>query len=362
MATRDSWSRPSDGDQLNQGYFRTISEIPMKISLKNVIRQLQDRSVDFSNDMTDGWGEAYTDSNGRNNSLSSHVKQPVIGSGIAFGVYPETPYDEDSRDSGTINAAKWTSAYTDTGGDALYTHNVTNNKFRLYVRGEDSDTASITQTSNAEPALDTSREYFIGGDYTCTGNHPNIDSARITVSFGTVAILNVNVTSDTTSSGSFLMHIRYSGGSWEYANIATSGTPSYNTFSPTDGEYKFYAFGDGGNNPSEIAQATLNINFVGYGYGVAELHHTIPSGTFNTAISSGFLTALVENWEAGANIQYKLLNTGGDDSGWLDYNKVSEFTAFTNGEPDELQVKLIPKTTSPTTGYPSIKGCAVIAV
>ena len=36
-------------------------------------------------------------------------------------------------------------------------------------------------------------------------------------------------------------------------------------------------------------------------------------------------------------------------------NEVSEFTAFT-AEPDTCIVKLVPKTVSPSTGYPSING------
>jgi len=44
-----------------------------------------------------------------------------------------------------------------------------------------------------------------------------------------------------------------------------------------------------------------------------------------------------------------------EDSGWIDYNTVGTFTPFTS-EPTKAIVKLIPKTTNPTPGYPSIKG------
>jgi len=93
--------------------------------------------------------------------------------------------------------------------------------------------------------------------------------------------------------------------------------------------------------------------------GTGTITHTIPSGSFSSTISSSFMTALVADWEDGANVQYKLTGTGGtEDSGWLDYNTVQTFTAFT-AEPDTLIVRLVPKTTSPTSGYPSIKGVAV---
>ena len=80
----------------------------------------------------------------------------------------------------------------------------------------------------------------------------------------------------------------------------------------------------------------------------------LPSGSFSSTISSSFGTALVEDWEDGADIQYKLTNAT-EDTGWLTYNEVSTFTAFTS-EPTKCIVKLIPKTTSPQVGVPSIKG------
>jgi len=68
---------------------------------------------------------------------------------------------------------------------------------------------------------------------------------------------------------------------------------------------------------------------------------------------------MIADWETGANIQYKLTGTAGaEDSGWIDYNEISSFTAFT-AEPDTLIVKLIPKTTSPVVGTPSIRGIAI---
>jgi hypothetical protein len=88
----------------------------------------------------------------------------------------------------------------------------------------------------------------------------------------------------------------------------------------------------------------------------------IPSGTFSSTVSSVIGVPLIEDWEADADIQYKFTGTAGaEDTGWLacaNSPLVSTFTAFT-AEPDTLIVKLIPKTTSPTAGFPSIKGFAV---
>ena len=88
-----------------------------------------------------------------------------------------------------------------------------------------------------------------------------------------------------------------------------------------------------------------------------EITHNLPVDSFSPTVSSSFGTALVEDWETGANIQYKLTNTT-EDTGWLEYNVVSEFTAFTSA-PTKCIVKLIPKTTNPTAGTPSIKAFCV---
>lgn len=93
------------------------------------------------------------------------------------------------------------------------------------------------------------------------------------------------------------------------------------------------------------------------------IYHNIPSGNFNSAISSAYLTPLIANWESGADIQYKLQN-GSEDSGWLSCSNstsISNFTAFTS-EPTILIVKLIPKSSSPTPGYPAIYGVALRCV
>jgi hypothetical protein len=87
---------------------------------------------------------------------------------------------------------------------------------------------------------------------------------------------------------------------------------------------------------------------------VSSIYHNIPSGIFSSTISSCIGTFLAENWETGANVQYKLTNST-EDTGWLNTNEIAEFTAFT-AEPDTCIVKLIPKSSSPTSGYPSIKG------
>ncbi len=84
--------------------------------------------------------------------------------------------------------------------------------------------------------------------------------------------------------------------------------------------------------------------------------HSVPTGAMSSTLSTSFATFKAEDWEAGADVQYRLTGTAGaEDTGWLDTNEVVEFTAFT-AEPDTCIVKLIPKTTSPSVGLPSING------
>lgn len=90
----------------------------------------------------------------------------------------------------------------------------------------------------------------------------------------------------------------------------------------------------------------------------------IPTGTFSTAISKSVFVPFFDNYESGADVEYKLTNSGGDDSGWLDAGAtpvVSTFTAFSNGEPDSLVIRLTPKSSSPTYKYPSLKAAWVRA-
>jgi len=91
------------------------------------------------------------------------------------------------------------------------------------------------------------------------------------------------------------------------------------------------------------------------------IYHNIPTGTFSSTISSAFGTPFYNDFETGASVEYKLTgSSGAEDTGWLNSNEVSSFTAFT-AEPDTLIVRLTPKSSIPTAGFPSIKGFWVLA-
>jgi len=87
------------------------------------------------------------------------------------------------------------------------------------------------------------------------------------------------------------------------------------------------------------------------------IYHDLPSGTFSATIDSAFGSGIVEDWETGDNIQYKFTNAT-EDTGWLEYNTISTFTAFTS-QPTKCIVNLVIKS-SPSAGFPSINGFGVI--
>ena len=115
----------------------------------------------------------------------------------------------------------------------------------------------------------------------------------------------------------------------------------------------------GQNNTVNTGSCTATFDTDKYKYNVdtSIIVHDIPSGTFNNTSNTLIGKALIEDWENGISIQHRLENAT-EDSGWIEDGVIGEFTAFTS-EPTKYIVKLIPKNTSPTAGYPSIKGSGV---
>jgi len=298
----------------NDAHARIYTEAVM-----NLIRQLIDRAGVWSAGLIAGWGDAYVDSNGRENSVDTSTStaiyddnnfkyQPSIGSGEASG---DTTHDPDS--------------FTNV-----------NNAF-------DNDDATLADKSA------NNYTYHLGKTF----------SAK------TVVFVRIKATAYN-NSGSATKAIKlqsYNGSSWSDEATLVSTTATSATF---DGYYllnssvqglrlELSATSTGGPSSGHAYVYTLEYSTT---MNDGLIYHSIPSGTFSNTISTAIGVPFVEDWETGANIQYKLTNTT-EDSGWLDAMntkpEVSSFTAFT-AEPDTLIVKLVPKTTSPTSGYPSIKG------
>ena len=310
-----------DADETNEDNVEAYTMIGL-----NTIRGLIDRSGVWSAGMIDGWGEAYVDADGREGSVSAVLALFDTNS------YYCRPDDEASGDTTNDDDSFTNPSYAfDSDDSTQASKTVTNNTSfdvalgktfgaktvndvliisRYNTDGHSAGTTDVKlQTYNGSTWSDDTTLYTVTGGGSDSGikiNFVNIDSS----------IQGVRVRFEETSA----------------AGSSTSTCSIYSL-----------EYGSGGNDTSTIT-------------------HDIPSGTFSSTISSAFGTALIADWETGADIQYKLTGTSGtEDTGWLDYNTISNFTAFT-AEPDTLIVKLIPKTTSPTAGYPSIRGFWIRAV
>jgi len=280
----------------------------LKAQGRNLIRQLQDRSVAFTADGGE-WAEAYTDSDGRKDSVDTDNTTSI--------------FDTDKYVSSQITQISGGS--TVNTGSFVNPDNLFDGDSGTYASVDDKDTG----------------EYIIGKTFSSTY----------------VGYCKVKFTTNTTSGATSVKLQKYDGDSWSDVQEWTDNDLDVDTTVAVDDTIEGLRFSFNLDTTGSTAD--------GYAYrlDVSEtvdtiITHDIPSGTFSSTISIAFGTALVEDWESEADIQYKLTNTGGDDSGWLAYNEISTFTAFT-AEPDTCIVKLIPKTTSPTEGYPSINGFAV---
>jgi hypothetical protein len=162
----------------------------------------------------------------------------------------------------------------------------------------------------------------------------------------------------------------YNGSTWSsVATLATGPDTSGTSEATFNGIYilnstvqgirlRFYC----GRNNSSSANCAYAYTLL-YGddtEGTLELN--IPSGRFPATISSFIANNIISDYETGADIQMKLTNAT-EDSGYFSIIKMTTpatFTAFTS-EPTKAIIKLIPKSSNPTAGYPSIKSMAVYA-
>jgi len=294
----------------------------LSIAGLNLIRQLIDRDIDFSVGLFDWFADAYIDSDGREGSVTA---QAIF-------------YDTATT---TYLAAETLSITAET------TH----------------DPNSFTNPSNA----------FDGDDDTAATKSYGVSSetlylGKLFTAATDIVTIKIIINTDTNVSGGGTNTIQienYNGSSWDSTvTLGSDVTSSKDTYVKrvnwvaSEGVRVKY-IGD----PLDVR--TLSIYAIEVSTpGDLELSHTIPTGTFSTTMTTVIGVPFIEDYEAGIDIKYKLTGTAGaEDTGWLDCGitpEVSSFTAFT-AEPDTLIVKLVPKTTSPTSGYPSIKGFSLKA-
>jgi len=294
----------------------------------NLIRELQDRDVDISTGFIDMWAEAYIDASGRKNTVNA-------GSTTALF----------STDHYGIGVSALSTDY-----NSLYDPNVMQNP--TWIADFNDSTAAVEVVTAGTKS--TSIGYFFGST-------KSVLDVRWRVRTDSVSAVNM-------TSGSLAIDT-YNGSSWDaYGFVGSHGTTQlWNATGTT-------AIG------TSCSGVRLALNTIAPGTSVNHLYwsleyttttagsdgtvwHDIPTGTLGSTVSSAIGVPLLETWEDGANIEYKLQNVS-EDSGWLNCMRtapeISDFTAFTS-EPTRVLVKITAATGSPAAGVPTIKGFSLLS-
>jgi len=524
-------NKHTDGDVIYASKTNQDNNECLNISGLNLIRELLDRDIDFSAGMFDWWGDAYIDTTGQMDSVDTAVtsaefdtdkyKVPVVTETGPYFIIEATSltisdFAYSDCDIAFISTGKWILT-CDTGTDEVKRAKL----YKVLFYGTDGTNPRVDlitgltalKSSNSDDSgkrVSYFYNYMSGNpataNYDYTGTFADTTTNNDCQVWSYVASGNSIVHADVLFPSSTVVNTATDGGSDE-TEVDTSGDVNDNpdsiiarlsyvlnyqntrtakgfvlhtgaitwvksgTTEHTVSSIDFYVDNSiplittAGTVVEEIASSIIIIT------------HDLPAGTFNSTISSAIGVPLVEDWETGADIQYKLNNgditeldatvlsqaapydtwnlqqsyipnlrddyhvstitletqnnaypTVGqarvvvnysdassdttdytstlddtyeefpatvniakvvtsidiyvnhassgtqyvknldittspgtvNDSGWLNTNEVSAFTPFIT-EPTTLIVKLIPKTTSPTSGFPSIRGFCIRA-
>jgi hypothetical protein len=346
----------------------------------NHIRQLIDRAGVYSKGLIDLWGEAYVDANGRNNSIASATAFYNIDGFYYIPFYTDiadaaSPADTFHDFSSNVISQYSLSTVDEHNGATLVPTPFAVNTGAGYMRGVISISGGSTNGGNgsvnaayggialipnqmgmtveitfsaslvngASNTRSASATIYINGVAAWTGSRTN--------SNGTTTITDYKLKLEPITSNSYKTWLDTGAGYTDTGNKTISG--EYFTI-------QFTAYVS--NDDNGTASSTLDIKDIKYNKSpqVSIITHTIPAGTFSPTINKAIGIALMSEWETGADIKYKLTNAG-EDTGWLNCGvtpEVSSFAAFTS-EPTSLIVQITPKSSSPTVGYPRIKGFVV---
>jgi len=247
----------------------------LKFSSLNLIRELIDREVSFSADGTDFYGEAYIDANGRMNSVDTENTDGF--------------YD--------INTLKYVSKNT-TAFQSDTTH----------------DPNGYTDLSNCFDQDQSTSGYIIKDDGALTTSY--IGKTFPSKYIGTI-LIKASATSNATSSmGRFIYFYleTYDGSSWTTESTLYGSSKSYNWSHTIQEEVILNSTVQGVRlkiySSSGDSNVTHSVYWFSYGNpDNTEIYHTIPSGTFHSNISSSYAKVMYGDWEEGASVQYKLLNS-----------------------------------------------------
>ena len=373
------------------------------------LRNMQLGIIDLGGGQTDGWGEVYVDSDGRGNSVVSSNTASAFNinkyTANKFSILIEAagikPADFFINNCLCINIApgKWilTSSRSskelqkaDVMQTLFYGTNGTDGRAKnAFYQG-------LTAVRVSDPILVGYRGIYVNhsttvpesaGLYTYTGIFSNVTNNLNCQAWTSGGTSNVSNFSASVVLGGITVGSCGPGASWSDIGADTHtkivSNPSSITFNLYDNSSNAYwgsatweigyfitngtvNFSGGASN-SINKDYTTSENFPLFSvmndeFNVSVISHNISSNTFSSTISKAIGIPLIADWEDGADIQYKLSNAT-EDTGWLPAGnnpKTTTFTPFTS-QPTTLTVKLIPKATNPTPGYPSIKGFWVYA-
>ena len=294
----------------------------------NLIRMLQDRSVSFSADGSDWFAEAYVDADGRLDTVDTSLTTAVFDT---YSYKQGSVIDESSNDT-TSDPDSFNNP-----SNAFDNDNNTNADKSLYNNGAPATTASLGKTFSQK----TVKFVYINieMEVTALGSGAENNMKAILQTYDGSSWNDESTLIDDT--GSTLRTVTYK--EIYELNKSVEGIRIYFSNVRTDNDY------------SEVDAKIYSLEYGELGYSL--IYHNIPSGRLPSTISSSYAKIMYDDYEDGVSVQYKFTNAS-EDSGWLNEDEISSFTAFTS-EPTQLIVKLIPKDNNPTAGYPSIKGITV---
>jgi hypothetical protein len=312
----------------------------LSLPILNKIRQNQDRSVDTSSNKEDIFSDAYTDSNGRQNTVNTGNTTALFNSSLTTYSNDNATASGTTEELGAYSAtatAKTTNMeYTCSANADLYvkdlqmvcdgsgTGTMTVKLERVTGSGEYTTiyTKSGTYSGGTSNFASTLADY--GGVYIPSGKN-----------FKVLCTLNGNDLNQENSSQPTV-----SGTLFDIDEGKASGSTSNRVI-----------FGSSGGISCESITTTSGTTKV--------IEHTIPAGTFSSTVSTLLGKALIYDTETGASITHRLENAT-ENSGDIADGELGTFTAFTS-EPTKYIVKLTAKSSGAAPGYPIVKGSGVIS-
>jgi len=310
--------------------FRRGGDSALVQSGLNSVRQLIDRDVIVSKGNIEGFGEAYIDADGRKDSVYVDAGYPQSGSTDIPALY---------------NA-----------GTTTYYHGMSN----IMTGTTDTDGVVLSDLPNA---FDDDFVTYAGWSDTGIGSAYSYVGKVFAERKVEYIKFKFKVV---TSYGAKIGIQTYNGSSWTevYEEIkggwgSGGGSGTYYYTYKVDDTIQGVRLKIAVNSHSSISQAReVDLYELQEGDIVdSEVVHSIPTDSMPNNMTNSLLVPFYSNYEEGNSVEYKLTN-GTSDTGWLDTNKRETFTAF-DAQPTQLIVKLKVKDTSPTWGYPSIKGVYV---